>query len=80
VPGDRAGHVGDAAVKSSRFDVYQDKAGEWRWRLLAPNGRTIADSGEGYTREADARRATKTVAFHVARAQVKHGMQVRRAS
>lgn len=64
-------------MKTSRFDVYQDHAGEWRWRLLAPNGRTVADSGEGYTRRASARRAVKTVTFHVARAQVKRGMPVR---
>lgn len=28
--------------------VYEDSAGEWRWRLLAGNNRIIADSGEGY--------------------------------
>ena len=32
-----------------RFQVYQDTRREWRWRLLAANNRTIADSGEGYT-------------------------------
>ena len=31
-----------------KFEVYKDKAGEWRWRLRASNGRIIADSGEGY--------------------------------
>lgn len=42
---------------SGRFDVYPDKAGGWRWRLVARNGRIIADSGEAYTRECDAWRA-----------------------
>ena len=37
--------------------VYQDKAGEWRWKRVAPNGRIIADSAEGYTRLSDAERA-----------------------
>lgn len=32
-----------------KFQIYQDKAGEWRWRLLASNGNIVADSGEGYT-------------------------------
>lgn len=32
-----------------KFEVYKDKAGEYRWRLVAPNGRSIADSGEGYS-------------------------------
>ena len=30
------------------FEMYKDRAGEWRWRLKAPNGEVIADSGEGY--------------------------------
>lgn len=31
-----------------KFRVYEDRAGEYRWRLVAGNGRTVADSGEGY--------------------------------
>ena len=27
--------------------VYQDKAGRWRWRLKAPNGKILSTSGEG---------------------------------
>lgn len=41
--------------------VYQDAAGEWRWKRVAPNGEIIADSGEGYTRLADAERAAARV-------------------
>lgn len=33
--------------------LYRDNAGEFRWRLKARNGRTLADSGEGYNREKD---------------------------
>ena len=40
-----------------RFEVYRDKAGEYRWRLLSSNGQLTADSGEGYTRREDAHRA-----------------------
>lgn len=36
-----------------RFHVYTDTAGYWRWRLLAANNRTIADSGEGYFNKQD---------------------------
>ncbi len=32
-----------------KFEVYKDKAGQYRWRLIAPNGKSIADSGEGYS-------------------------------
>ena len=31
------------------FEVYEDRAGQWRWRLVHDNGNIIADSGEGYS-------------------------------
>jgi len=40
-----------------KFEIYRDKAGEYRWRLLASNGQLTADSGEGYTRREDAHRS-----------------------
>jgi len=43
--------------RRARFVVYQDRAGEWRWRLLAANNRIVATSGEGYTRMRDCERA-----------------------
>ena len=43
--------------RTLRFEVYRDKAGEYRWRLLASNREVVADSGEGYTRREDAHRA-----------------------
>lgn len=49
-------------MKRPRFVVY-----EARGRLLAANNRIIADSGEAYTRESDAKRATSRVMYHVAR-------------
>lgn len=45
------------------YRIYEDVAGEWRWRLVAGNGQIIADSAEGYTRESDAVRAAETVAY-----------------
>lgn len=36
---------------------YADRLGEWRWRLMARNGRILADSGEGYRSKRNARRA-----------------------
>jgi len=32
----------------ARFEIYQDRKKEWRFRLRAPNGKIIA-VGEGYT-------------------------------
>ncbi|MFA1610610.1 HVO_2922 family protein [Halobellus rubicundus] len=39
------------------FETYRDAAGAWRWRLVHRNGNVLADSGEGYTRRRDAKRA-----------------------
>jgi uncharacterized protein YegP (UPF0339 family) len=33
------------------YIYYKDAKNEWRWRLVASNGRIIADSGEGYKSE-----------------------------
>ena len=39
---------------AATFELYQDRAGEFRWRLRHENGQIIADSGEGYTTKANA--------------------------
>ncbi|GAB3319219.1 HVO_2922 family protein [Haloplanus salinarum] len=44
-----------------RFELYQDKAGEWRWRLVVANGNIIADSGEGYASKQGAKRGIGSV-------------------
>jgi len=41
-----------------KFEVYQDKAGEWRWRFSF-NEKIMADSGEGYTSKQHAKRALR---------------------
>ena len=33
---------------AATFEVYKDKAGEFRWRLRMTNTKVIATSGEGY--------------------------------
>ena len=35
-------------MSKATFEVYEDQAGKWRWRLVHDNGNIIADSGEGY--------------------------------
>ena len=37
-----------------KFEIYKDENGDWRWRLVARNGRIIAVSGEGYKRRGHA--------------------------
>ena len=41
----------------ARFEVYEDRAGEFRWRLVAGNDQIVATSGEGYATKAGAMRA-----------------------
>lgn len=43
------------------FQVYEDAAGEWRWRLVAGNEQVIADSGEGYRDKRDCLHAIELV-------------------
>jgi uncharacterized protein YegP (UPF0339 family) len=40
-----------------RFEVYQGKGGRWYWRLVARNGKIIADGSQGYSESQNARRA-----------------------
>jgi uncharacterized protein YegP (UPF0339 family) len=35
------------------FEVYKDRERKFRWRFWAPNGRIMADSGQGYVRKQD---------------------------
>lgn len=53
------------------FQIYQDTARQWRWRYIARNGRIMADSGEGYASEYNARRAAETFKAEVAVAPIK---------
>jgi uncharacterized protein len=53
-----------------RFQLYRDTASEYRWRLLAPNGRIIADSGEGYVDRGGAKRAAENVRQRIGAAVV----------
>lgn len=43
------------------FELYQDRASEWRWRLVASNGNIIADSAEGYASKQGAKRGIESV-------------------
>ncbi len=51
---------GYAAEKHPKFEVYTDKAGEFRFRLKATNGQVIAVS-EGYTTHANCMNGVESV-------------------
>ncbi|MDR2439949.1 MAG: DUF1508 domain-containing protein [Planctomycetaceae bacterium] len=36
-----------------KWEFYQDKAGEWRWRRIASNGKIVGASTEGYKNKSD---------------------------
>lgn len=46
---------------ASKFELYKDKAGEFRWRLVASNGQAIASSGEGYKSKDSAKAGIESV-------------------
>lgn len=46
--------------RDGEIQKYQAKDG-WRWRLVAANGRTVAEGGEAYTRLRDLGRAIAMV-------------------
>ncbi len=45
------------------LEVYQDRSGQYRWRLKAKNGKIVADGSESYTRRRDVVRAAKAAAW-----------------
>lgn len=45
---------------AAKFELYKDKKGEFRWRLVAPNGQTIATS-EGYKTKESAKNGIDSV-------------------
>jgi uncharacterized protein YegP (UPF0339 family) len=47
------------------FELFEDKRGEYRWRLRHDNGEIMSDSGEGYTSKSEARRAIDRVRGYV---------------
>ncbi len=51
----------DAAASKARFEVYEDSAEQYRWRLRHDNGNIIADSGEGYATKQKAENGLESV-------------------
>lgn len=44
-----------------KYHLYKDVQRQWRWRLKASNGQTIAVSGEGYYNKSDCLHAINLV-------------------
>ena len=41
----------------AKFEIYQDTAGDFRWRFQSNNGKILADSGEGYNNRSNCEHA-----------------------
>lgn len=54
----------------TKFELYQDNSGEYRWRLRASNGQLIANGGEGYSQKSSARDAIERVQEQAPSAEV----------
>jgi uncharacterized protein YegP (UPF0339 family) len=51
-----------------KIELYCARNGEWRWRLVAPNGRIVADSAEGYETKPGARRSIANLVKYMSEA------------
>ena len=60
---------GYATEKNPKFEIYADKAGEYRFRLTATNGQTIA-TGEGYKAKASCLNGIESVKKNAPDAEV----------
>ena len=60
---------GYATEKNPKFEVYQDKAEEYRFRLTATNGQTIAVS-EGYKAKASCLNGVESVKKNAPEAEI----------
>ena len=60
---------GFETLKHPKYEVYADKAGEFRYRLKAANGEIIA-SGEGYTAKASCMNGIASVGKNAPEAEV----------
>jgi uncharacterized protein len=59
---------------AGKFEIYEDKAGKFRWHLKAGNGEIIAQ-GQAYASEDGARRAVELVRSTAAdRATLEQGL------
>jgi uncharacterized protein YegP (UPF0339 family) len=55
---------------AAKFELYTDNKGEFRWRLVASNGQTIATGGEGYSSKASAMNGIESVKKNAPSAEV----------
>ncbi len=40
-------------AQGDTWEIYKDRAGEWRWRRTARNGQIVGSANEGYVNRSD---------------------------
>jgi len=51
----------DTVASQATFELYEDNAGQYRWRLVHRNGNVIADGSEGYASKQKAKQGLDSV-------------------
>ena len=54
----------------AKFQIYKDKKGEFRWRLIATNGNMIANGGEGYVSKSGCKKGIASVIKNAPTAEI----------
>ena len=71
VSSDRPLAAAEKKAPAATFEVYQDKGGEYRWRLRAQNSQILAIAPDGYKEKRSCLAAIESVKRDVADAPVK---------
>ena len=58
------------AKTTATFELYKDNGGEFRFRLLNPEGNLIASSGKGYKTKAECQKVIEAVRQDAAKAKL----------
>ena len=67
---DLAAQLRTLRESQARFELYTDRADEWRWRLRHRNGNIISDSGQGYSDRSGARDGIESVKRNLPNAEI----------
>ena len=65
LPGSPARAQKDTKAGKLTFEVYQDRAKEYRWHLKAANNKIVAASSDGYKNKADCKSAIENIQANI---------------
>lgn len=57
-------------MSNATFELFEDDAGQYRWRLVHDNGNIIADGGEGYASKQKAKQGIESVQSNASDAEI----------